>query len=112
MKRPSDMRKCGCNGCLWNLETLRMLKREKRGGQYFRRHPRVRLLFRQRNRPAMCHGRASHMKTSHLALSVLLALAALVVFAAYVTRNGPSAPRVDPWAEAAPPIGRRPAEPR
>ena len=37
------------------------------------------------------------MKTTHLALSVLLALAALVVFAAYVTRNGPSAPRVDPW---------------
>ena len=38
------------------------------------------------------------MKPTHLALSVLLALAALVVFAAYVTRNGASAPRVDPWS--------------
>ena len=46
------------------------------------------------------------MKPAHLALSVALALVALVFFAAYVTRNGPSAPRVDPWATAAPPIGR------
>lgn len=39
------------------------------------------------------------MKTSHLALSVALALVALVFFAAYVTRNGASAPRVDPWSD-------------
>ena len=37
------------------------------------------------------------MNPAWIALAVLLALAALVVFAAYVTRNGPSAPRVDPW---------------
>jgi hypothetical protein len=34
------------------------------------------------------------MKTLHLAAAVLLALAALVVFAAYVTRGWV---RVDPW---------------
>lgn len=34
------------------------------------------------------------MKPSHLAASVALALVALVVFAAYVTRGYP---RVDPW---------------
>ncbi len=45
------------------------------------------------------------MKTI-LAAAVILALVGLVAFAAYVTRNGPSAPRVDPWATAAPPIGR------
>ena len=52
------------------------------------------------------------MKTSHIALSVALSLVAIVCFAAYVTRNGASAPRVDPWASAAPPIGRCQAEPR
>jgi len=35
------------------------------------------------------------VKPTHLALSVLLALAALVVFAAYVTRGYA---RVDPWS--------------
>jgi len=52
------------------------------------------------------------MKTAHLAAAVALSLVALVFFAAYVTRNGASAPRVDPWASAAPPIGRCQAEPR
>lgn len=35
------------------------------------------------------------MKPTHLAAAVLLALAALVVFAAYVTRG---CARVDPWS--------------
>lgn len=52
------------------------------------------------------------MKTLHLAAAVILAIMSLIVFAAYVTRNGPSAPRVDPWATAAPPVGRAPAGPR
>jgi len=38
------------------------------------------------------------MKTAHLAAAVALSLVALVFFAAYVTRNGASAPRVDPWS--------------
>lgn len=37
------------------------------------------------------------MNPAWIAISVIISLAALVVFAAYVTRNGPSAPRVDPW---------------
>lgn len=50
------MRRCGCHNCRWNLDTLRLLRKNKKGGGYFRKKKYVRQLFRERDNPAPCIG--------------------------------------------------------
>lgn len=50
------MRRCVCAGCKWNRETLRLLRKNKKGGHRMRDLKYVRQLFRERANPAPCVG--------------------------------------------------------
>ena len=56
MKVSERMRRCVCAGCEWNRETLRLLRKNKKGGHRFRDRKYVRQLFRERANPAPCVG--------------------------------------------------------